>query len=46
MTDTEPEQPEFSLDAVRREGLLAPAGVEPAAHDGSAVRSVRVDDDA
>jgi len=35
MTDTEPEQPEFSLDAVRREGLLAPAGVEPAAHDGT-----------
>jgi uncharacterized 2Fe-2S/4Fe-4S cluster protein (DUF4445 family) len=35
MTDSEPERPEFSLDAVRREGLLAPAGVEPAAHDGT-----------
>jgi uncharacterized 2Fe-2S/4Fe-4S cluster protein (DUF4445 family) len=31
----EPEQPEFSLDAVRREGLLAPAGAEPVAHDGT-----------
>jgi uncharacterized 2Fe-2S/4Fe-4S cluster protein (DUF4445 family) len=30
-----PEQPEFSLDAVRREGLLAPAGAEPVAHDGT-----------
>jgi uncharacterized 2Fe-2S/4Fe-4S cluster protein (DUF4445 family) len=35
MTDTEPEQPEFSLDAVRREGLLSPAGAEPVAHDGT-----------
>ena len=31
----EPGQPEFSLDAVRREGLLAPAGAEPVAHDGT-----------
>ncbi len=31
----EPEQPEFSLDAVRREGLLAPAGTEPVTHDGT-----------
>jgi uncharacterized 2Fe-2S/4Fe-4S cluster protein (DUF4445 family) len=31
----EPEQPEFSLDAVRREGLLAPAGTEPVSHDGT-----------
>lgn len=31
----EPEQPEFSLDAVRREGLLAPAGVEQVTHDGT-----------
>ena len=30
-----PGQPEFSLDAVRREGLLAPAGAEPVAHDGT-----------
>jgi uncharacterized 2Fe-2S/4Fe-4S cluster protein (DUF4445 family) len=31
----EPGQPEFSLDAVRREGLLAPSGAEPVAHDGT-----------
>jgi len=31
----EPGQPEFSLDAVRREGLLAPAGAEPVTHDGT-----------
>jgi uncharacterized 2Fe-2S/4Fe-4S cluster protein (DUF4445 family) len=31
----DPERPEFSLDAVRREGLLAPSGAEPAAHDGT-----------
>src|SRR4051812_39642155 len=31
----EPEQPEFSLDAVRREGLLAPAGAEQVTHDGT-----------
>ncbi len=31
----EPEQPEFSLDAVRREGLIAPSGAEPVAHDGT-----------
>ena len=30
-----PGQPDFSLDAVRREGLLAPAGAEPVAHDGT-----------
>jgi uncharacterized 2Fe-2S/4Fe-4S cluster protein (DUF4445 family) len=29
------EEPEFSLDAVRREGLLAPSGAEPAVHDGT-----------
>jgi uncharacterized 2Fe-2S/4Fe-4S cluster protein (DUF4445 family) len=29
------DQPEFSLDAVRREGLLAPSGAEPVAHDGT-----------
>jgi len=31
----EPGQPDFSLDAVRREGLLAPAGAEPVTHDGT-----------
>ena len=31
----EPEQPEFSLDDVRREGLLAPAGADPVTHDGT-----------
>ena len=31
----DPAEPEFSLDAVRREGLLAPAGAEPVAHDGT-----------
>ncbi len=35
MTDLEPEQPDFSIDAVRREGLLAPSGTEPVAHDGT-----------
>lgn len=36
MTDHhEPETPEFSLDAVRREGLLTPAGAPPAPHDGA-----------
>jgi uncharacterized 2Fe-2S/4Fe-4S cluster protein (DUF4445 family) len=36
MTPTaEPDRPEFSLDAVRREGLLAPSGTEPVAHDGT-----------
>ena len=30
-----PGQPDFSLDAVRREGLLAPAGAEPVTHDGT-----------
>jgi uncharacterized 2Fe-2S/4Fe-4S cluster protein (DUF4445 family) len=34
-TSGEPDQPEFSLDAVRREGLIAPAGAEQAAHDGT-----------
>jgi uncharacterized 2Fe-2S/4Fe-4S cluster protein (DUF4445 family) len=29
------EEPEFSLDAVRREGLLAPSGAEPVVHDGT-----------
>src|SRR3954462_12767712 len=31
----ESDQPEFSLDAVRREGLLARSGAEPVAHDGT-----------
>jgi uncharacterized 2Fe-2S/4Fe-4S cluster protein (DUF4445 family) len=31
----EPDQPEFSLDAVLREGLLAPAGTGPVGHDGT-----------
>jgi uncharacterized 2Fe-2S/4Fe-4S cluster protein (DUF4445 family) len=38
MTDTqheEPEGPDFSLEAVRREGLLAPSGAEPVVHDGT-----------
>jgi uncharacterized 2Fe-2S/4Fe-4S cluster protein (DUF4445 family) len=38
MTDTqheEPEGPDFSLEAVRREGLLAPSGAEPVEHDGT-----------
>ncbi|MBO0845860.1 MAG: DUF4445 domain-containing protein [Nocardioides sp.] len=28
-------RPDFSLEDVRREGLIAPAGTEPAAHDGT-----------
>ena len=28
-------RPDFSLEDVRREGLIAPAGVEPTAHDGT-----------
>ena len=28
-------RPEFSLEDVRREGLIAPPGAEPAAHDGT-----------
>ncbi len=35
MSQSEREEPEFSLDAVRREGLLAPSGAEPVAHDGT-----------
>jgi uncharacterized 2Fe-2S/4Fe-4S cluster protein (DUF4445 family) len=31
----EPDQPEFSLDAVLREGLLAPAGTGAVGHDGT-----------
>ena len=35
MSESEREEREFSLDAVRREGLLAPAGAEPVVHDGT-----------
>ncbi|HEY3531309.1 MAG TPA: ASKHA domain-containing protein [Nocardioides sp.] len=35
MSQSEREEPEFSLDAVRREGLLAPSGAEPVVHDGT-----------
>ena len=36
MTDSEASEfPEYSLDTYRREGLLAPSGAEPAAHDGT-----------
>jgi uncharacterized 2Fe-2S/4Fe-4S cluster protein (DUF4445 family) len=31
----EVDRPDFLLEDVRREGLIAPAGVEPAAHDGT-----------
>ncbi len=31
----EPGEPEFSLEAFRREGLIAPSGAEPAVHDGT-----------
>ena len=33
---TEPEdEPPFSLEEIRREGLITPSGAEPAAHDGT-----------
>ncbi|HEX4471799.1 MAG TPA: ASKHA domain-containing protein [Nocardioides sp.] len=36
MTSTgEPDQPGFSIEDVRREGLMAPSGAEPVAHDGT-----------
>jgi uncharacterized 2Fe-2S/4Fe-4S cluster protein (DUF4445 family) len=31
----EPEEPDFSIADIRREGLLAPSGAEPVAHDGT-----------
>ncbi|HET8662794.1 MAG TPA: ASKHA domain-containing protein [Nocardioides sp.] len=31
----EVDRPDFSLEDVRREGLIAPSGIEPAAHDGT-----------
>ncbi|MEO6510953.1 MAG: 2Fe-2S iron-sulfur cluster-binding protein, partial [Nocardioides sp.] len=36
MTDSgQSEPPEYSLETYRREGLIAPGGAEPAAHDGT-----------
>jgi uncharacterized 2Fe-2S/4Fe-4S cluster protein (DUF4445 family) len=38
MTDSQhegSEKPDFSLEAVRREGLIAPPGAEPVQHDGT-----------
>ncbi|MCB0909256.1 MAG: DUF4445 domain-containing protein [Nocardioidaceae bacterium] len=35
MSDTDPDRPDFSLDDIRREGLLPPAGAAPVAHDGT-----------
>jgi ferredoxin len=31
----EVDRPDFALEDVRREGLIAPSGVEPATHDGT-----------
>jgi uncharacterized 2Fe-2S/4Fe-4S cluster protein (DUF4445 family) len=31
----EVDRPDFALEDVRREGLIAPSGIEPAAHDGT-----------
>jgi uncharacterized 2Fe-2S/4Fe-4S cluster protein (DUF4445 family) len=35
VSDTDPDRPDFSLDDIRREGLLPPAGAAPVAHDGT-----------
>src|SRR5881394_1202015 len=35
MTDSEAERPEFSMEDVRREGLIARPGTEPIMHDGT-----------
>ena len=34
-SDDEPELTDYPLEAIRREGLLAPRGAEPAVHDGT-----------